>query len=72
MTEKMELRIRREELKRHLSLLNWRRNRAALRCDELMKEIDNLTCEIAAIEIIDDMVRKERKQVAKQLRMEIL
>lgn len=68
----MELKIRREELKRNLGLLNWRRDRAAKRCDELMKEIDILTCEIAAIEIIDDMVRTERKQVAKQLRMEIL
>lgn len=67
MSEKTELQVRRAQARSELDHLNWRRIRVSNRCDELIKEIEELTIEIAAIEIINDLVKQRRKATYMEL-----
>ena len=61
MSEKTELQVRRAQARAELDHLNWRRIRVSNRCDALAKEVEDLTIELAAIEIIEDVVKARRK-----------
>lgn len=64
--ERQRLQIRKAQLKSELDHLVWRRNRVVERCDALAGEIDAITVEMAAIEIIESLAKRERQSLLEQ------